>query len=66
MTKALYHWSSSILRRKTAEEISKAELQSSESTVAKTRSLWPSVLRWIPTSTDRIIAAEKRLLSLVK
>ncbi|OMO75322.1 hypothetical protein COLO4_26191 [Corchorus olitorius] len=49
-----------------AEEISKAELQSSESTVAKTRSLWPSVLRWIPTSTDRIIAAEKRLLSLVK
>ncbi|OMO87471.1 Alpha/beta hydrolase-1 [Corchorus capsularis] len=49
-----------------AEEISKAELQSSESTFAKTRSLWPSVLRWIPTSTDRIIAAEKRLLSLVK
>lgn len=30
------------------------------------RSLWPSVLRWIPTSTDHIIAAEKRLLSLVK
>ncbi|CAN1314755.1 1-acylglycerol-3-phosphate O-acyltransferase [Linum perenne] len=33
---------------------------------AKTRSLWPSVLRWIPTSTDHIIAAEKRLLSVVK
>ncbi|CAL1355711.1 unnamed protein product [Linum trigynum] len=33
---------------------------------AKTRSLWPSVLRWIPTSTDHIIAAEKRLLSIVK
>ncbi|CAH9141676.1 unnamed protein product [Cuscuta epithymum] len=30
------------------------------------RSLWPSLLRWIPTSTDQIIAAEKRLLSLVK
>jgi abhydrolase domain-containing protein 5 len=27
---------------------------------------WPSALRWIPTSTDRIIAAEKRLLSIVK
>ncbi|MFS7939339.1 putative 1-acylglycerol-3-phosphate O-acyltransferase [Helianthus anomalus] len=30
------------------------------------KSLWPSVLRWIPTSTDHIISAEKRLLSLVK
>ncbi|CAI9116868.1 OLC1v1018139C1 [Oldenlandia corymbosa var. corymbosa] len=30
------------------------------------RSLWPTVLRWIPTSTDHIIAAEKRLLSIVK
>jgi hypothetical protein len=28
--------------------------------------LWPPALRWIPTSTDRIIAAEKRLLSVVK
>ncbi|GAB2267720.1 hypothetical protein Dimus_002702 [Dionaea muscipula] len=27
---------------------------------------WPSVLRWIPTSTDHIIAAEKRLLSIVR
>ncbi|KZV48519.1 putative 1-acylglycerol-3-phosphate O-acyltransferase [Dorcoceras hygrometricum] len=33
---------------------------------AKRRSLWPSVLRWIPTSTDHIIAAEKRLLSIIK
>ncbi|KAL2522263.1 1-acylglycerol-3-phosphate O-acyltransferase [Forsythia ovata] len=33
---------------------------------AKKWSLWPSFLSWIPTSTDRIIAAEKRLLSLVK
>ncbi|KAL0323165.1 UNVERIFIED_CONTAM: putative 1-acylglycerol-3-phosphate O-acyltransferase [Sesamum angustifolium] len=31
----------------------------------KRRSLWPSLLRWKPTSTDHIIAAEKRLLSLV-
>ncbi|EPS65805.1 hypothetical protein M569_08972 [Genlisea aurea] len=29
-------------------------------------SLWPSVLRWVPTSTEHIISAEKRLLSLVK
>ncbi|KAJ6736347.1 hypothetical protein OIU85_018538 [Salix viminalis] len=33
---------------------------------AKTRSFWPSILRWIPTSTDHVIAAEKRLLSVVK
>ncbi|KAL3845293.1 hypothetical protein ACJIZ3_002696 [Penstemon smallii] len=48
-----------------AEEISST---AAASTVAATkrRSLWPSVLRWIPTSTDHIIAAEKRLLSLVK
>ncbi|KAM7518202.1 hypothetical protein LguiB_017164 [Lonicera macranthoides] len=32
----------------------------------KKKSLWPSLLRWIPTSTDHIIDAEKRLLSLVK
>jgi hypothetical protein len=28
--------------------------------------LWPLSLRWIPTSTDRIITVEKRLLSIVK
>ncbi|CAM0151819.1 unnamed protein product [Urochloa decumbens] len=28
--------------------------------------VWPPSLRWIPTSTDRIIAAEKRLLSVLK
>ncbi|XP_078440141.1 alpha/beta-Hydrolases superfamily protein [Wolffia australiana] len=28
--------------------------------------IWPSVLRWIPSSTDHIIASEKRLLSIVK
>ncbi|XP_022997014.1 probable 1-acylglycerol-3-phosphate O-acyltransferase [Cucurbita maxima] len=51
-----------------AEEISKAELRTATSAAekAQSRSLWPSVLRWIPTSTDHIIAAEKRLLSLVK
>ncbi|KAK9023143.1 hypothetical protein V6N11_003371 [Hibiscus sabdariffa] len=49
-----------------AEEINKSELRSSPSIIAKSRSLWPSVLRWIPTSTDHIIASEKRLLSLVK
>ncbi|XP_071925760.1 probable 1-acylglycerol-3-phosphate O-acyltransferase [Coffea arabica] len=34
--------------------------------ISKKRSLWPSILRWIPTSTDHIIRAEKRLLSVVK
>ncbi|KAL1820784.1 hypothetical protein ACET3Z_015653 [Daucus carota] len=47
-----------------------AEEISSSSTTAATRtkksSRWPSLLRWIPTSTDHIIAAEKRLLSLIK
>ncbi|XVF36006.1 hypothetical protein REPUB_Repub19eG0020700 [Reevesia pubescens] len=56
----------SLILRKMAEDISKSEVRSSTSTIAKTRSLWPSVLRWIPTSTDHIIASEKRLLSLVK
>ncbi|XP_039041872.1 1-acylglycerol-3-phosphate O-acyltransferase-like [Hibiscus syriacus] len=50
-----------------AEEINKPAFRSSSSiTVAKRKSSWPSVPRWIPTSTDHIIAAEKRLLSLVK
>lgn len=56
-------WSSSL---RMAEEISKSAELGSSSAAAKSRSLWPSVLRWIPTSTDHIIAAEKRLLSLVK
>ncbi|KAJ9186498.1 hypothetical protein P3X46_002063 [Hevea brasiliensis] len=38
----------------------------SSSSPAKTRSPWPPVLRWIHTTTDHIIEAEKRLLSLVK
>ncbi|XP_010527520.1 PREDICTED: 1-acylglycerol-3-phosphate O-acyltransferase-like [Tarenaya hassleriana] len=38
------------------------------STAARSRwkLLWPTALRWIPTSTDHIIAAEKRLLSVIK
>ncbi|KAK1296660.1 hypothetical protein QJS10_CPB15g00570 [Acorus calamus] len=36
-----------------------------ESAAAR-RSIWPSVLRWIPTSAEEISAAERRLLSLVK
>ncbi|PWA87923.1 1-acylglycerol-3-phosphate O-acyltransferase [Artemisia annua] len=45
------------------------ELNNSSSTTSKggnNKSYWPSVLRWIPTSTDHIVDAEKRLLSLVK
>ncbi|XP_044474857.1 1-acylglycerol-3-phosphate O-acyltransferase-like [Mangifera indica] len=56
-----------------AEEKSKSQLRSSaaaasseKSKTAKSRWFSPSVLRWIPTSTNHIIAAEKRLLSLVK
>ncbi|XP_062096546.1 probable 1-acylglycerol-3-phosphate O-acyltransferase [Humulus lupulus] len=55
-----------------AEEISKSadvgssSAATSTASVAKSRALWPSVLRWIPTSTDHIIASEKRLLSIVK
>ncbi|XP_006854859.2 probable 1-acylglycerol-3-phosphate O-acyltransferase [Amborella trichopoda] len=54
-------WSISAV--KMAEEISRAN---AESAAIKSRSLWPSILRWIPTSTDHIIASEKRLLSVVK
>ncbi|KAK7382972.1 hypothetical protein VNO78_28637 [Psophocarpus tetragonolobus] len=42
-----------------AEDMGKSKLESS-------RTFWPSFLRWIPSSTDHIINAEKRLLSLVK
>ncbi|CAM8878300.1 unnamed protein product [Rhodiola kirilowii] len=52
---------------KMAEEISKSQIPSSASTASSSWwSLWPSYLRWIPTSTDEIIASEKRLLSIVK
>ncbi|KAL9250644.1 putative 1-acylglycerol-3-phosphate O-acyltransferase [Drosera capensis] len=41
---------------------------SAETAAGKTtaKSRWLSLLRWIPTSTDHIIAAEKRILSLVR
>lgn len=64
MSLARIRWS-----KRMAEEIRNAEMGSSAAatvTSAKSRSLWPTVLRWIPTSTNHIIAAEKRLLSLVK
>jgi hypothetical protein len=64
MSLARIRWS-----KRMTEEIRNAEMGSSAAatvTSAKSRSLWPTVLRWIPTSTDRIIASEKRLLSLVK
>ncbi|XP_028803005.1 probable 1-acylglycerol-3-phosphate O-acyltransferase [Neltuma alba] len=64
MTVIRYRWSSSISRM--AEEIKAADLGSSATTSAKTRRFWPSILRWVPTSTHHIIDAEKRLLSLVK
>ncbi|ESW32691.1 hypothetical protein PHAVU_001G009400 [Phaseolus vulgaris] len=53
-----------------AENIGKSNLESSaaasSASTTTSRGFWPSVLRWIPTSTDHIINAEKRLLSLVK
>ncbi|KAM7273913.1 hypothetical protein ACFE04_028577 [Oxalis oulophora] len=55
------------------EEIAKHDLQSPATSAAAAaattnwRWMWPSVLRWIPTSTEHIVSAEKRLLSsLVK
>ncbi|KAG4379453.1 hypothetical protein AAZX31_17G241900 [Glycine max] len=49
-----------------AEDIGKSNLESSAAASTTSRGFWPSVLRWIPTSSDHIINAEKRLLSLVK
>ncbi|KAL8130632.1 hypothetical protein V2J09_019787 [Rumex salicifolius] len=55
-----------------AEEISNPTISASDTAAAAAATsssrwkLFPSVIRWIPTSTDHIIAAEKRLLSLVK
>ncbi|CAJ2642986.1 unnamed protein product [Trifolium pratense] len=45
-----------------AEEITQNDVASSSKSK---KSFWSS-LRWIPTSTDHIIAAEKRLLSIIK
>ncbi|GAB4839447.1 hypothetical protein Ancab_028969 [Ancistrocladus abbreviatus] len=56
-----------------AEEISKGNVTAGAEAAAATstskskwRLVWPSILRWKPTSTDHIIASEKRLLSLVR
>ncbi|XP_042455838.1 probable 1-acylglycerol-3-phosphate O-acyltransferase [Zingiber officinale] len=50
-----------------AEEISRAlATESSSSAATSKRWTWASKLRWIPTSTDLIVVAEKRLLSFVK
>ncbi|GAV72468.1 Abhydrolase_6 domain-containing protein [Cephalotus follicularis] len=68
MNQLRYRLSSSI--SKMTEEMSNSGLQQSSAAAAtsksKSRWTWPSLLRWIPTSTDHIISAEKRLLSLVK
>ncbi|KAI3686633.1 hypothetical protein L1987_80313 [Smallanthus sonchifolius] len=62
---------STSLAKTMAEELNSsapatATAASVTSTSTTKKSLWPSVLRWIPTSTDHIISAEKRLLSLVR
>ncbi|KAL9245582.1 hypothetical protein vseg_019216 [Gypsophila vaccaria] len=47
-------------------EATAAAAAAAETTSAGPKRSWASLLRWIPTSTDHIIASEKRLLSLVK
>lgn len=49
-----------------AEEVSRAAATAEKVASGSSKWAWPRALRWIPTSTERIIAAEKRLLSLVK
>ncbi|MFS7972317.1 putative 1-acylglycerol-3-phosphate O-acyltransferase [Helianthus anomalus] len=49
-----------------AEEFNSPAAAATTATSRSKKSLWPSVLRWIPSSTDHIINAEKRLLSIVK
>lgn len=64
MSIGLRRWSKSAVNM--AEEINSSVAPAAAGSGTKRRWLWPSVLRWIPTSTDHIISAEKRLLSLVK
>lgn len=67
MSIGLRRWSKSVVNM--AEEINASAAPAAAAAAGsgtKRRWLWPSVLRWIPTSTDHIISAEKRLLSLVK
>ncbi|KAK6115260.1 hypothetical protein DH2020_007529 [Rehmannia glutinosa] len=65
MSIGLRGWSKSSrhLVSKMAEEISSSAAATTTAATSKRRTQW---LRWKPTSTDHIIAAEKRLLSLVK
>ncbi|KAL8135648.1 hypothetical protein AgCh_010330 [Apium graveolens] len=63
-TSSSYQFKSSSAAAAMAEEISSPSTVTT--TTTKKSSKWPSLLRWIPTSTDHIIAAEKRLLSLIK
>ncbi|XP_076887590.1 1-acylglycerol-3-phosphate O-acyltransferase-like [Bidens hawaiensis] len=49
-----------------AEEFNSSATATAPLRTKKSSSLWPSALRWIPSSTDHIIDAEKRLLSIVK
>jgi abhydrolase domain-containing protein 5 len=49
-----------------SEEMSAPATTAAATSTCSKKSLWPSLLRWIPTSTDHIIDAEKRLLSIVK
>ncbi|KAL7244889.1 hypothetical protein ACSBR2_000267 [Camellia fascicularis] len=58
--------SSNLLQTMAEDMRSSAAAATATTSEKASRSLWPSVLRWIPTSTNHIIAAEKRLLSLVK
>jgi len=68
------YWMNAIRSRwfmRMAEDLGKSNLESSaaaavSASTTTSRRFWPSVLRWIPTSTDHIINSEKRLLSLVK
>ncbi|GJN34380.1 hypothetical protein PR202_gb23036 [Eleusine coracana subsp. coracana] len=65
-------------RRMAAEEMRRASAATAAAATAEAAAapsaaagsrwarVWPPALRWIPTSTDQIIAAEKRLLSVVK
>ncbi|KAI4320957.1 hypothetical protein MLD38_034388 [Melastoma candidum] len=49
-----------------AASVTTATTTARSTSPSRLQSRWPTLLRWIPTSTDHIIAAEKRLLSIVK
>lgn len=47
-------------------EVTATVTETTSSSTGQRKWTWLSLLRWIPTSTDHIIASEKRLLSIVK